>query len=245
MFIALRCHVGKVLGKVVVFTPLFIVYLLTLGKGAFTRMMNKRRRGTRKKNVSNPLNLLVGAFLLVVFISYFATHDPLLFAMLIILLIGIAVAIVWLRVRKHARLLTRVRAVNDLLLLTPTQFELAMGELLETLGYSHVHHTGGGGDLAADLKCITPQGQQAVVQCKRYAPGNRIGSPEIQKFIGMITVHHQAQVGLFITTSSFTQPALSLAWQHHIQTIDGMQLARLIEQVRQQNQAMQQPYQTW
>lgn len=144
---------------------------------------------------------------------------------------------VWWRLQRRERYLARVRTLNDLLLLTPTQFELAVGELLRAWGYRDVRHTGGGGDLAADLICRTPDGQRlVVVQCKRYTPGKLIGSPDVQKFIGMMAVHHRAQMGIFVTTSGYTQPALALARGHPLRMIDGNQLVTFLHQVQAQRQ---------
>jgi restriction system protein len=142
---------------------------------------------------------------------------------------GIVSLPAWYAERRRRRRLAHVHTLGHLLALTPTQFELTFGELLTRWGYRDVQHTGGGGDLAADLTCRTAAGQLLVVQCKRYAPGNLIGSPEVQKFIGMLTVHHRAQLGIFVTTSSFTQPALTLAHQHNLRTIDGQELTQHIQ----------------
>jgi hypothetical protein len=152
------------------------------------------------------------------------------------LVIVVGGAGLWLRSRARHDWLRHVATLQDLLALSPTQFELAIGELLTTWGYRDVRHTGGAGDLAADLTCRTADGRSAVVQCKRYAPAHAVGSPEIQQFIGMQVVHHRAEQGIYVTTSSFTQPAQALARQHGLRTIDGAELATHIEQARKQLQ---------
>lgn len=121
--------------------------------------------------------------------------------------------------------------LKDLLALTPTQFELAILDLLRDLGYRDVLHLGGAGDLAADLKAIDQSGRNVVVQCKRLAPGTRIGSPDIQKFIGMTIVHHRAQRGIFVTTAGYSTPAISLARQHSIELWDGAMLANALDKL--------------
>jgi restriction system protein len=88
--------------------------------------------------------------------------------------------------------LARLQTLSGLHSLSPTEFEDAVAEMLTAYGYRGVLHTGGAGDLAADLICIAPDGRKAVVQCKRYAPDNLVGSPVLQTFIGMVTVHHRA-----------------------------------------------------
>jgi restriction system protein len=148
------------------------------------------------------------------------------------LLIGGALAVFLYRrhIQQPEQWRKHIKTLNDLLRLTPTQFELITIELLRTQGFQHIRHTGGAGDLAADITCYTPQGQPAAVQCKRYAPQHRVGSPEIQQFIGMVTIHHHANVGIFVTTSTFTQPARALAKQHGVTLLDGPHLEWLVQQ---------------
>ena len=68
-----------------------------------------------------------------------------------------------------------------------------------------------------------------VVQCKRYAPGYKISSPEIQMFIGMQRVQHRTERAIFVTTSDFTAPARKLAQRHGIMLIDGRELTAYIQ----------------
>lgn len=123
---------------------------------------------------------------------------------------------------------TKQRKFMELLALTPKQFEHAVAHLLHDLGYRHVRHVGKSRDLGADLTAITPDGQRAVIQCKRLAPGSKIGSPDIQTFIGMALVHHRAERGIFVTTAEFTGPAIELAGQHRIDLWDGTVLSNTL-----------------
>ena len=134
------------------------------------------------------------------------------------------------RLIEQQRQLGFAQDIGTLLALTPREFELAIGDLLRKLGYQQVRHTGKAGDLAADLHAVSPRGERIIVQCKRFAPGNGVGSGDIQKFIGM-QVHHQAQRALFVTTSTFKTPAITLARQHSIELIDGQQLVALFARV--------------
>jgi restriction system protein len=138
------------------------------------------------------------------------------------------VRLAWTPQERQERL-ARAQTLEGLLALSPTEFEKMVGECLRAQGYRDVRHTGGAGDLAADLTGIAPDGRAVVVQCKRYAPGKLVGSPEIQRFLGMLVVHHRAQLGLFVTTSSFTQPARALAAQHqaYLQLVDGAGIAEM------------------
>lgn len=117
-------------------------------------------------------------------------------------------------------------SLNEFLLMTPTEFEMTVARVLGRHGY-RLRRTGGPGDLAADLVGTDPMGRPAVVQCKRYAPGHQVGSPEVQKFIGMGRIHHDVQVLVFVTTSDYTGPARTLAGQHGVTLITGGQLVAL------------------
>jgi restriction system protein len=122
----------------------------------------------------------------------------------------------------------RARTLEELLALSPAAFEAAVARILRQRGYREVSVVGGPGDLAADILCRDGQGRSVAVQCKRKAPGQRVGSAEMQQFIGMIAVHHQADGGIYVTTSSFTRPAAGLAGAHGITLIDGEALARMV-----------------
>jgi len=131
----------------------------------------------------------------------------------------------------RSRRKTRERELKDLLALTSSGFELAIASLLHDLGYKHIEHVGRPNDLAADIRARGPQGHQIVVQCKRLVPGTRVGSPEIQKFIGMAKIHHGADHGIFVTTAEFTGPAIDLARQHGIALWDGEYLAATLARI--------------
>lgn len=66
------------------------------------------------------------------------------------------------------------------------------------------------------------------IQAKKYSPTNKVGRKEIQAFIGAM---EHVQKGVFITTSAFTQEALSFVakqQQKSIKLIDGELLADLL-----------------
>lgn len=144
-----------------------------------------------------------------------------------VLVVGFVAAARWWRRRRGRRV--RARSLSDLLALTPAEFEVAVANVLACLGYRDLRRVGGAGDLGADLVGRDRNGRSVVVQCKRYAPGSRVGSPAVQSFIGMQATHHRAERGLFVTTSGFTAPAVALARRHGITLIDGAELSRLVE----------------
>ncbi len=132
------------------------------------------------------------------------------------------------KVVRSSRSRVRARNLGEMLALTPYQFEECVAGLLRAQGYKGVRRVGGSGDLNADVTARDPQGRSVVVQCKRYAVGNRIGSPAIQTFIGMAHVHHKADRGIFVTTSSYTDDARTLARQHGLTLWDGSDLTRMV-----------------
>jgi len=70
---------------------------------------------------------------------------------------------------------------------------------------------------------------QVYVQAKRYAIGNNIGSGAIRDFFGSLD-RHQANKGLFVTTSAFSKTATETAnaLSKRIILIDGQDLTQLM-----------------
>ena len=65
------------------------------------------------------------------------------------------------------------------------------------------------------------------VQVKRYTEGNSVSSPSIQKFRGALA-QGDHQIGTYITSSSFTSPAVDSAETLQICLVDGEQLAAIM-----------------
>ncbi|MHB8398034.1 MAG: restriction endonuclease [Candidatus Limnocylindrales bacterium] len=120
----------------------------------------------------------------------------------------------------------RAQSVDQLLALSPSDFEKWTGQLLPHLGYRDVRVVGGRGDLGVDIRAVDPQGRTVGIQCKRYSD-SRINSRDMQLFFGML-VHHRLEHGIFVTTSAFTDAARALARDHDIELFDREILARLL-----------------
>lgn len=118
---------------------------------------------------------------------------------------------------------TLSQKVDELLELSPREFEQYIGELFLHLGYS-VEITQYSNDKGIDI-IMTKDNTTYGVQCKRYK--GTVGSPEIQKFIGALN-HLQADKGYFVTTGMFSFEAEKMAAQHPIQLINRIDLAKLI-----------------
>ncbi len=110
--------------------------------------------------------------------------------------------------------------------MSPKEFEYTIAELLSRLGYKDVKVIGGSGDLAVDI-IAKYRDDRVVVQCKRYT-SRKVGSPELQMFIGMMVTEYKASKGIYITTSSFTRDAIELARRHRIELWDGNKLIDML-----------------
>ena len=117
----------------------------------------------------------------------------------------------------------------------PVFLEQLVLNVLTALGYrgaaGSAEHLGRSGDNGLDgVIRQDPLGlDQIYVQAKRYAAGHTVGRPEIQGFVGAL---HGAQAdrGVFITTSSFTNEATTYADRvaARVILIDGITLAQLM-----------------
>lgn len=121
----------------------------------------------------------------------------------------------------------RVRAqqVSAYRHMTPTEFERALAELCRRDGCTGVRVVGGAGDLGADVIATTPDGRRIVIQAKRYAATNRVGSPDVQKVGGTYAVVHRADLAAVVTTSGYTPAARSYAAQAGIRLYGERELA--------------------
>ncbi|WWQ69229.1 restriction endonuclease [Streptomyces sp. Q6] len=112
----------------------------------------------------------------------------------------------------------------DFTALDPDGFEAAIAELCERDGCQDVEVTGGAGDLGADVLAVAPDGRRVVIQCKQYAPDNKVGSMDLQRFGGTCWSVHGAQLAVIVTTSAFTTPAEEYARSCGIRCVDGEEL---------------------
>lgn len=119
---------------------------------------------------------------------------------------------------------------------SPSFFEQVIVNLLVAMGYGGTHRNaaqqlGRAGDGGVDGVINEDRlGLDRVyVQAKRYAPGNSVGRPEVQSFVGSL-VGLGATKGVFVTTSSFSQHATEFAknLSQRVILIDGQTLTDLM-----------------
>lgn len=119
---------------------------------------------------------------------------------------------------------------------SPAFFEQLIVDLLVAMGYGGSHK-----DAATQLGRSGDGGVDGIVnedrlgldriyvQAKRYAPGNAVGRPDVNGFVGSL-VGLGATKGVFVTTSTFSQPARDYVkhLSQRIILIDGEELADLM-----------------
>lgn len=119
---------------------------------------------------------------------------------------------------------------------SPAFFEQLIVDLLVAMGYGGSHK-----DAAAQLGRSGDGGVDGIVnedrlgldriyvQAKRYAPGNAVGRPDVNGFVGSL-VGLGATKGVLVTTSTFSQPARDYVRHlaQRIILIDGQELADLM-----------------
>ena len=122
--------------------------------------------------------------------------------------------------------------LRDLQTMDPVEFERYIGRLFALEGYIP-EFTARTGDEGVDIR-LYPRNRLgtrsrgspvALVQCKRYADGHAVGSPEVQQFSGALR-HELAHQGYFVTTSAFTPAARKWAEEEGILLLDGLDLLK-------------------
>ncbi|WP_113479709.1 restriction endonuclease [Hyphomicrobiales bacterium] len=138
----------------------------------------------------------------------------------------------------HAALAAALRdeLLERILSNSPTFFEQLIVDLLVSMGYGGSHK-----NAAAQLGRTGDGGVDGIVnedrlgldriyvQAKRYAPSNPVGRPDVNGFVGSL-VGLGATKGVFVTTSTFSQPARDYV-KHLAQRvilIDGQELTDLM-----------------
>ncbi len=145
------------------------------------------------------------------------------------------------QIERHRYEIEAQQELKDWLAMTPTEFEYAVANLCADLGHTNVQRIGRSGDRAADITFTdASDGGFSVIQCKRYAPGQKVGSRDIQAFIGMAYAEHDAVHAIFITTADFTAEATALGERHGIRLLNGVDLVEL-SRARLREQPQHQP----
>ena len=154
------------------------------------------------------------------------------FAPVLVLLLGLWV--IFTIIGQHRQRVERRRraVVTDFQALDPYEFEGVVCDLLRAMGYTAPRVNQRSRDGGFDITATSPRlkGGLLLVECKRYARGNKVGVQLVRQFHGVMQ-KKLAYEGWFVTTSDFTKDALEHAEAvQHLRLINGQALARLYQQ---------------
>lgn len=139
----------------------------------------------------------------------------------------VALTIVWAviawQVRSDRPVITPILSGDDLINLTPAEFEQYVARLFRSRGYK-VKLRGRSGDLGVDLELRNGNGRRAIVQCKRYR--STVGPNIVRELYGTL-VHERVAHGFLVTTSDISDAAREWARGKPLTLIDGDDLVEV------------------
>lgn len=135
----------------------------------------------------------------------------------------------WIHQRHQRRInLADAQTLEDLMALSPEDFEALIAKLFEVYGHQTML-MGGNGDHGVDVVVTTSEGEKWIVQCKRYS--GSVGEPVVRDLYGTL-LHENAQQAYLITTGGLTRQAVEWAEGKPIVLYDGEGLVRLIHRTQ-------------
>jgi len=141
---------------------------------------------------------------------------------------GIYFLLMFFQIRKNWIRLGKIKQLEDLILLSPEDFEKLVAKLFRSTGLN-VIQSGGHADHGVDLEVINKTGEKWIVQCKRYS--GSVGEPVVRDLYGTL-LHEEAQGAYLITTGTFTKKAQDWAAGKPIVLYDGEALLGLIREIQ-------------
>lgn len=117
---------------------------------------------------------------------------------------------------------------NDLLELSPREFEDLVVELYTRMGHN-AKRTGAIGDHGVDVEVQAANGEKWIVQCKRWR--GSVGEPIIRDFYGVMH-HEKADKGAIVTTGKFTPQAREWAKGKPLTLLEGDEFLAYLKKVR-------------
>lgn len=125
----------------------------------------------------------------------------------------------------------KTQMINQLYQLSPTMFEKFCGALLRNMDFQGVNVTqqtrDGGIDINAYALINSVIREKVIIQCKRYANDSKIGTEELHKFLGAMSLSNNCKKGIFITLSDFKTSVKSEEFEM-IELVNGDRLCDLI-----------------
>lgn len=136
----------------------------------------------------------------------------------------ILIAIGLIKVSKTRRRIRNARSLNQLIDLSPTEFEKVVAGIYRSQGYK-VTHIGKQGDHGVDLIVLSDTGKKLIVQCKKWK-GN-VGEPLLRDLFGAMH-HEEAHAAALFTTGGFTTQAREWSSGKPISLYDGERMVELL-----------------
>jgi len=117
--------------------------------------------------------------------------------------------------------------------LAPRQFEEFVAELISRIGFVDIELTpqsrDGGRDIIAQ-RHVNGIPLTFLLECKRYAETHPVGVGLMRELLGVVA-HENANIGVLVTTSRFTDPAL--AFMKAERRLDGKDYLGVTEWLRE------------
>jgi restriction system protein len=115
------------------------------------------------------------------------------------------------------------------------RFELLCAKYYEVVGFqSETLRCGADGGIDVKLFKIDPTKPIAIVQCKAWNKYS-VGVKEVRELLGVMA-HEKVGRGIFITTSTYTNDALTFGGANPLQLLDGQGFVRKIQDLPQDQQ---------
>ncbi len=108
----------------------------------------------------------------------------------------------------------------------PYDFEKFVAALYERRGFK-TELTAKSGDRGKDIVMYKGRRKYAV-EVKLYKPAHKVDRERIQKLHSAM-IDCEADEGIFVTTSDYTEPAYEYAEKHNIRTVNGEELSSMIK----------------
>lgn len=204
-------------------------------RGRSSKMTN--RNGTVSRRKSHLVNDLVLApwwvsfgLAVLLFLVLSALPSPIRmiappFAFLFLCISGLSL----FRARKTASMLDRQTGLESLLELSSKRFEDLLGEAYRRQGYKVKETLGGGADGGVDL-VLRRDGQQTLVQCKRWN-GRAVPVQTVRELYGVL--HDRGAVAAkLVATTTFTPDAVAFAAGKPIELVGSDALLELLRGVQ-------------
>lgn len=120
-------------------------------------------------------------------------------------------------------LLSQLREIDEY------EFEKLVADTWEQRGWETTVTTGSS-DRGIDIivKKNNPFKQKHVIQAKRYAEGNKVGSPDIQQYSSLQQQEPNVDSVIIVTTSSFSVQAKEIADDLNVKLVNGRELSQII-----------------